>query len=206
MQGTGNMADRGYVRERKGGTKPSDQVAALAAVIETGGTHPPIYTDLLKPKKKSKVPLPARGSAINSLRSGNTLWVYDLPTLGTSFDDIMAAMAAIGKRGGTLGVLTPEQEEHTWQPDAADLVQKAREAASTLKSDVHKRARAKHLGAPPKWTPAVAKAALEGWKNPDLTAPEVPAYVFKQTGVQISERLIWQRLKPLTKSQAEGTI
>lgn len=200
------MADRGYVRERKGGAKPSDQVAALASVIETDGTHPPIYTDLLKPAKKSKVPLPARGNAINSLRPGNTLWVYDLPTLGTGFDDIMGALAAIGKKCATLGVLTPEQEEHTWHPDAADLVQKAREAASVLKSDVHKRARAKHLGAPPKWTPEVAKAALEGWKDPALTAPQVPAYVLEKTGVKISERLIWARLKPLTKSQAEGTI
>lgn len=200
------MADRGYIREWKGGIKPSDQVAALASVIETGGTHPPIYSDLLKPAKKSKVPLPARGNAINSLRAGNTLWVYDLPTLGTSFDDIMAAMAAIGKKGATLGVLVPEQEEYTWQPDAADLVQKARDAAASLKSDVHKRARAKHLGAPPKWTPEVAKAALEGWKDPALTAPQVPAYVLEKTGVQVSERLIWQRLAPLTKSQAEGTL
>jgi hypothetical protein len=200
------MADRAYIRERKGGATPAEQVSALAAVVETTGTHPPIYTDLLKLGKKSKVPLPARGNAINSLRSGNTLWVYDLATLGTSFDDIVAAMAAIGKKGATLGVLMPEQEEHTWQPDAADLVQKAREAASVLKSDVHKRARAKHLGAPPKWTPEVAKAALEGWKNPALTAPQVPAYVLEKTGVQISERLIWNRLKPLTKSQAEGTL
>lgn len=200
------MADRGYVRERKGGVKPSDQVAALASVIETGGTHPPIYTDLMKPAKKSKVSLPARGNAINSLRSGNTLWVYDLATLGTSFDDIMAAMAAIGKKGATLGVLMPQQEEHTWQPDAADLVQKSRDAAAALKSDVHRRARAKHLGAPPKWTPEVAKVALEGWKDPTLTASQVPDYVFEKTGVRISERLIWSRLKPLTKSQAEGII
>lgn len=198
--------DRAYVRERKGGVTPDKQAAALADVVETGGTHPPIYVDLLKPAKKSKVPLPARGNAINSLRRGNTLWVHDLATLGTSADDILAALVAIGKKGATLGVLTPEREEHTWHPDAANLVQKAQEAAAKLKSEVHKRAAAKHLGAPPKWTPAVAKAALEGWKNPDLTAPEVPSYVFKQTGVQISERLIWQRLKPLTKSQAEGTI
>lgn len=198
--------DRGYVRERKGGATPDEQVAALASVVETSGSHPPVYVDMLKPAKKSKVPLPARGNAVNSLRSGNKLWVYDLATLGTSFDDIIDAMAAIGKKGATLGVLMPEQEEHTWSPDAADLVQKAREAASVLKSDVHRRARAKHLGAPPKWTPEVAKAALEGWKNPALTAPEVPAYVLEKTGVQISERLIWQRLKPLTKSQAEGTI
>lgn len=199
--------DRGYVRERRGGAVPAAQVAELAWVVETTGTHPPVYIDILKPAKKSKVPLPARGNAINSLRPGNRLWVYDLATLGTSFDDIMAAMAAIGKKGATLGVLMPEQEEHTWHPDAAGLVQKAREAAATLKSDVHKRARLKHLGAPSKWgLPGVAAAALEGWKNPALTAPEVPAYVLEKTGVQISERLIWQRLKPLTKSQAEGTL
>lgn len=200
------MVDRAYVRERRGGKTPAEQVSALSSAVETGGTHPPIYTDLLKPTKKPIWPLPARGNAINSLRRGNTLWVYDLPTLGTSFDDIMAAMAAIGKKGATLGVLMPEQEEHTWQPDAADLVQKAREAAAMLKSDVHKRARAKHLGAPPKWTPEVDKAAREGWKDPALTAPQVPDYVFERTGVRISERLIWQRLAPLTKSQAEGTI
>ncbi len=201
------MADRAYVRDRRGGKTPAEQVSALASVVETDGTHPPIYTDLLKPAKKSKALLPARGNAINSLRKGDTLWVYDLATLGTSFDDIMAAMAAIGKKGATLGVLMPEQEEHTWQPDAADIVQKAREAASALKSEVHKRARAKHLGAPSKWAlPGVAAAALEGWKDPALTAPQVPDYVFEKTGVRISERLIWDRLKPLTKSQAEGTI
>lgn len=61
-------------------------------------------------------------------------------------------------------------------------------------------------GAPSKWTPEVAKAALEGWKDPALTAPQVPDYVFERTGVRISERLIWQRLAPLTKSQAEGTL
>ena len=198
--------DRAYVRERKGGVTPDEQVAALASVVETTGTHPPVYVDLLKPAKKSKVPLPARGNAVNSLRRGDRLWVYDLPTLGTGFDDILAAMAAIGKKGATLGVLAPEQEEHTWQPDAADLVQKAREAASVLKSDVHKRARAKHLGAPSKWSPDVDKAAREGWSNPALTAPQVPGYVFERTGIRVSERLIWQRLAPLTKSQAEGTI
>lgn len=199
--------DRAYVRERKGGATPDEQIAALASVVETNGTHPPLYIDLLKPAKKSTVPLPARGHAINSLRRNNRLWVYDLATLGTSFDDIMGAMAAIGKKGATLGVLTPEREEHTWHPDAAGLVQKARDAAAVLKSDVHRRARAKHLGAPPKWTlPGVAAAALEGWKDPALTAPQVPDYVFEKTGVRISERLIWERLKPLTKSQAEGTI
>jgi hypothetical protein len=62
------------------------------------------------------------------------------------------------------------------------------------------------VGAPKKWTPEVDKAAREGWKNPDLTAPQVPDYVFEKTGVRISERLIWARLAPLTKSQAEGTL
>lgn len=200
------MADRAYVRERKGGKTPDQQIAALASVVETEGSHPPVYIDLLKPAKKSAVQLPARGHAINSLRSGNKIWVYDLATIGTGAEDILAAIAAIGKKRATLGVLMPERAEYTWHPDAADLIQKSQEAATQLRSDAGKRGAAKHLGAPSKWTPAVAAAALDGWKNPALTASEVPAYILEQTGVKVSERLIWDRLKPLTKSQAEGTL
>lgn len=200
--------ERGYGRERKWGASLDEQRASMAAAgVETGGTHPPIYLDVLKPAKKGAAALPQRAMAIKSLRPGNRLVVHDMATLGTTAGDILAALAAIGKKSATLVVVTPERAEYTWHPDAADIVQKANEAAAALKSEVHKRAAAKHLGAPSKWTlPGVADAALAGWKNTELTAPQVPDYVFDQTGVRISERLIWAKLKPLTKSQAEGML
>lgn len=201
------MSVRGYGRERKWGAAPDQQRASMASGgVEAGGAHPPVYFDTLKPAKKSTVALPARGQAVNSLRPGDKLVIHDLPTLGTSAPDILAAMAAIGKKRATLVVMTPEVVEYTWHPDAAEIVKKATEAGALLKSEVHQRAAAKHLGAPSKWTPEVDKAAREGWKSTELTASQVPDYVFEQTGVRVSERLIWQRLAPLTKSQAEGTL
>src|ERR1700760_4718227 len=101
---------RGYIRERAKGPSVEDQRKALAkAGVSFEGEFPPVYIDMIQRRTRKTLdnPLPMRFGAINSLRAGDVLVIYDAATLGTSQSDIMDALAATGQREATVLTCNP---------------------------------------------------------------------------------------------------
>lgn len=196
---------RGYIRERRGLT-PDEQRKSLAqAGIDLGFDHPAIYADVFGRGGKA-VPLAARANAIKSLRSGDELVVHDAATLGKDMEDISKAMVEIGRHGATLIVWTPTVREYEWNPDAAEIVAMASEAAAVLLSEKHRRAGAKRvqLGAQPKLVGDVLNVARQAWADPSLTANQAAEVVRKHCRIKVSTRTLWTHLGK--KSDAETAI
>ena len=202
----------GYLRERRIGPSLDVQRASMAAAgINVHQTHPPIYEDKLKPAKRTppgetRLHLPERAIAIKHLRQRDEdeLVVHDAATLGIDTDDIMAALAAIGRQGCTLLVWTPEPRAYAWHPDATEIVGLATEAAALIKSEKYRRASGKSAGSPPKLVGRVRDAALLAWADPTLTAEQAAARVKEVTGISVSARLLYSKLGH--KSVAEATL
>lgn len=193
---------RGYRRERLNGPSLEDQWKALAAAgVGSDGTHPPVYTDMLKDTKRD-TSLKQRKAAILSLRPGDVLAVRDAATLGRDQDEIAEGLAMVGRRRATLVVCCPDEREFTWHPDAAEIVAVAVEGARLIRSEKHARAAAKHLGAQPKLVGANLATAKRIWAQADLTAPAAAKEVVRVTGVKVTERTLWSVLG--RKSEAEN--
>lgn len=193
---------RGYRRERINGPSLDDQSnALLAAGVDVDGDHPPIYTDTLKATKRD-ASLRQRKAAILSLRPGDVLAVRDAATMGRDQDEIAEGLAMIGRRRATLVVCHPDEREFTWHPDAAEIAAVAVEGARLLRSEKHKRAAAKRVGAQPKLMGAHLDAAKRIWAQADLTAPAAAKEVVRVTGISVTERTLWSVLG--RKSEAES--
>lgn len=199
---------RGYRRERRVGPSLDEQMASLTAAGVPDGVRSPFYTDHLKDTKRTVAgmkPLAQLARAVKSLRSrdADELVVHDAATLGRDHEEITAALAAIGASGCKLVICVPEPREFTWHPDAADILAVASEGAKILRSEKHKRAAERRLGAQPKLVGQVLVEARKAWADPNLSAPQAAARVREVTGVKVSERTMWKLGK---KSDAEGSL
>lgn len=196
---------RGYRRERRGDASLEEQSKALReAGITMDGEYPPIYTDLIKDTASHK-PLVRLGDAIQSLRNkdADELVVYDAATVGRNYQEIIEAMAAIGRTGCKLTVWRPTPREYVWHPDAAEIVALASEGETILRSAKGKAAQGKYKGAPPKLVGAALEVAKAAWADPSVTARDAAVRVLETTGVHISTRLLFAKLGHKTKAELQ---
>lgn len=195
---------RGYRRERKDAPLHEQDKALQEAGVLLTGSHPPIYTDLVKDTGSHK-PLSALARAVGSLRKrdADELVVYDAATVGRNYQEIVEAMAAIGHTGCKLTVWRPTPREFVWHPDAAEIVALAAEGETILRSAKGRASAGKVLGATPKLVGDALAAAKAAWADPDLTAKDAAAKVLEVSGVQVSTRLLFARLghKSLAENQ-----
>lgn len=196
---------RGYRRERKDASLHEQDKALREAGVDLTGSHPPVYTDLIKDTGSHK-PLAELARAVGSLRRGNIdeLVVYDAATVGRNYQEIIEAMAAIGRTGCKLTVWRPTPREYVWHPDAAEIVALASEGETILRSAKGKVSAGKVLGTPPKLVGTALEAAKAAWADPSLTAKEAAARVLEVSGVQVSTRLLFAKLGH--KSVAESRV
>lgn len=173
------------------------------AGIPMDGEHPPIYRDLARNTRPPKL-LTARAAAIGSLRNrdGDELVVHDAATLGRNYQEIIEALAAIGRTGCRLIVWRPSKQEYVWHPDAAEIAALAAEGVKLMRSDKHRVAGAK-TGAPAKLVGPVLEAARAAWADPDLTVRAAASRVFEVSGVQVSTRLLQSKLGRKSDAEAE---
>lgn len=194
---------RGYRRERRVGAPLDEQDKSLrAAGVRMTGTHPPVYTDMLKGTGSGK-PLVQLLDAIRSLRrsDGDELVIHDAATMGRNHQEIVEAFAAVGRTGCKLLIWHPVPREFVWHPDAAEIAALAAEGMTILRSEKGKVGQGKVLGAAPKLVGDVLTAAKAAWADPDLTAQKAAEKVYAVTGVKISARLLFKKLG--NKSHAE---
>jgi hypothetical protein len=120
--------------------------------------------------------------------------------LGTTLRD-----GRIGRKEQTI-VWTPTQREYRWNPDAAEIVALATEAADVLRSEKHRSAASKNaqLGAQPKLVGDVLNVARQAWSDPNLTAEQAAEVVRKHCRIRVSTRTLWTHLGK--KSDAEVSI
>ena len=143
---------RGYRRERRADAPLDEQDKALReSGVSFAGTHPPVYTDLLKDVGHNK-PLVGLLQAIRSLRKrdDDEIAAFDAATLGRTHREIVESLAAIGKTGCKLVICRPVMRDFVWHPDAAEIAAVAAEGDTILRSVKGKVSANKHLGAAPK--------------------------------------------------------
>lgn len=186
---------RGYIRERPKGPSVEDQRKALAkAGVELDGEHPPIYTDMLRPRTRKALdnPLPERAAAISSLRVGeDSLVIFDAATLGTTEGDILDALAATGQREASVITCEPPGE-FRWHPDVPEALGFAVDGAKVL---ARERARVRAgsspiIGRPKKLTGEALVYARELWGRRDMSSRQVAAKVKAKTGVDVGVRTL----------------
>lgn len=182
---------RGYIRITKTGPSPDQQRRALDAVGVTGfSDNDPIYIDQ-EPKRKPKEgvdPLPQRSAAIKALRAGDELVVSNAGRLGVSRDDILAVLAAIGRRRAAV-FDAAEGRAFACSPEIADAAEFALLAQSKLQAERVAVARQaiKEFGTKSGPRPKFSKADVEDlrrmWANPDVSveAVEIEAGVKRRT-------------------------
>lgn len=186
---------RGYIRERAKGPGVEDQRKALIkAGVETDGTHPPIYIDLIgkRTRKNLDNPLPQRAAAISSLRVGeDSLVIYDQATLGIAEGDILDALAATGQRDASVITCDPPGE-FRWHPDVPEALGFAVDGAKKL---ARERARVRAgsspiMGRPKKLTGEALDYARALWGRRDMSSRQVAAEVKAKTGVDVGIRTL----------------
>jgi hypothetical protein len=192
------MALRGYIRERPKGPSVEDQRKALAkAGVPVEGTHPPIYIDLIgkRTRKNLDNPLPQRAAAIDSLRPGNKLVIFDPATLGTAEGDILDALAATGLKEATVVTCDPPGE-FRWHPDVPEALGFAVDGAKKLDRE-RRRVRTEAgpiIGRPKKLTGEALDFARSLWGRKDLSYPKVVAEIKAKTGVEVSVKTLLSAL------------
>lgn len=185
---------RGYIRERAKGPSVEDQRKALAkAGVPVGGTHPPIYIDMIgkRTRKNLDNPLPERAAVIASLRAGNKLVIYDQATLGTTEGDILDALAAAGQRDATVVTCDPVGE-FRWHPDVPEALGFAVDGAKKLDRE-RRRIRTESgpiIGRPKKLTGDALTLARDLWGQRAMSSKMVAAAVLEQTGVDVGVRTL----------------
>lgn len=186
---------RGYIRERPKGPNVEDQRKALIkAGVETDGTHPPIYMDMIgrRTRKALDNPLPQRAAAIGSLRIGeDSLVIFDAATIGTTEGDILDALAATGQREASVITCNPPGE-FRWHPDVPEAVGFAVDGAKVL---ARERARVRAgsspiIGRPKKLTGDALTFARELWGRRDMSSRQVAAEIKAKTGVDVGVRTL----------------
>lgn len=186
---------RGYIRERPKGPSVEDQRKALAAAgVQTDGTHPPIYIDIIgkRTRKALDNPLPQRAAAIGSLRVGeDSLVIFDAGTIGTTERDILDALAATGQRDAAVITCNPPGE-FRWHPDVPEAIGFAVDGARVLARE-KARVRAGSspiIGRPKKLTGEALTYARELWGRRDMNSRQVAAEVKAKTGVDVGVRTL----------------
>lgn len=192
---------RGYIRERKKGPSIDEQKAALkAAGVEFDGTHPPVYIDMVG--KRGQEQIPQLAAAINSLRVGDTLVVYDQATIGLTEAGLWDAYAAVAQRLAILKLADGTVYEYT--PEAAILIGLI---ADGMKILAREKARTRNdsspnLGRPRKLDGDALVLARELWGKKDMTSRQVAAAVLDRTKVDISIRTLIKSLGHKTEAVA----
>lgn len=186
---------RGYIRERAKGPSVEDQRKALIrAGVETDGTHPPIYVDMIgkRTRKNLDNPLPQRAAAISSLRVGeDSIVIFDAATIGTTEGDILDALAATGQRDASVITCNPPGE-FRWHPDVPEAIGFAVDGAKVL---ARERARVRLgsspiIGRPKKLTGEALAFARDLWGRRDMSSRQVAAEVKAKTGVDVGVRTL----------------
>lgn len=182
---------RGYIRITKTGPSPDQQRRALeAAGVKEFGDNDAIYLDgerKRKPKEGEDA-LPQRTAAIKSLRAGDELVVANAGRLGVSRDDILAALAAIGRQRASV-FDAAEGRAFACSPEIADAAEFALLAQSKLQAERVAVARKaiKEFGSKVGPKPKLRKADLDDlrrmWTNPAVSveAVEIEAGVKSRT-------------------------
>lgn len=186
---------RGYIRERPKGPSVEDQRKALVkAGVETEGTHPPLYIDMVQRRTRKALdnPLPERAAAISSLRPGeDSLVIFDAATIGTTEGDIMDALAAVGQRDAPVITCNPPGE-FRWHPDVPEALGFVADGAKVL---AREKARVRVgsspiIGRPKKLTGEALTFARELWGQRGMTSRQVAAEVKAKTGVDVGIRTL----------------
>lgn len=194
---------RGYIRERRVGPSIEDQRKSLASAgVMTEGTHPPIYMDMLKDVKGNK-PLRQLALAVKSLRGDDEIVMHDAATPGRDHQEICDALAAVGAKGNKLVICTPTEREFVWRPEENSMLSVAGEGVTILRSEKHRNAGNKVVGAAPKLVGRTLDIARKHWADPAMTARQAHEAAVAESGVKFSSRLMWQLGK---KSDAEATL
>ena len=182
---------RGYIRITKTGPSPDQQRRALEAVGVTGfSDDDAIYIDQEKKRKpkEGEDPLPQRTEAIKSLRAGDELVVANAGRLGVSRDDILATLAAVGRRRASV-FDAAEGRAFACSPEIADAAEFALLAQSKLQAERVAVARQaiKEFGTKSGPRPKLSKNDVNDlrqmWANPEVPveAVEIEAGVKRRT-------------------------
>lgn len=181
---------RGYIRERKKGPSIDEQRAALIeAGVQTDGTHPPIYVDTIQ--RRGQTPQPQLIAAIQSLRAGDTLVVFDEASLGLTEGGLWEANAAIGERAASL--MLTDGRIFDFTPQTAELAGLIADGAKIL---TRENARVRNnsgpmVGRPKLLSGDVLRLARELWGRQDMSARQIAAEIQAQTGVKVGIRTLF---------------
>ena len=181
---------RGYIRERKKGPSVDEQRAALIkAGVRVDGTHPPIYVDMVP--RRGQPPQPQLIAAVQSLRSGDTLVVFDEASLGLTEGGLWEAHAAIGERAASL--MMADGRIFDFTPQTAEIAGLIANGAKIL---TRENARVRNnsgpiLGRPKLLSGDVMRLARELWGRQDLSARQIAAEIQAQTGVKVGIRTLF---------------
>lgn len=189
--------DRGYLRIRRNGPSEDVQRASLktAGVVVDGDAA--IYVDgLTFAFKRQRIdpndPLPQRTWAIKHLRAGDRLFVHDAATLGTTTNDILGALAAIGLRKATLFVVELGKE-FRWHPEAASIAAVAKQGGDQNRREQTLRARRAARGE--KLTPEAKARAKQLWGDPSVaSATKVRDVIYEEFGIKVSVRTLYNAM------------
>ena len=108
----------------------------------------------------------------------------------------------VGLQQAILVLCYPHERKFTWHPHAAEIAGLAVQGSRQLNSEDQAAAAARRLGPVQKLRGDNLDIAKRLWADPSLTADTVPAKILEQTGIIVSERLLWHRLG--RKSEAES--
>ncbi|MDB5358818.1 MAG: resolvase [Rhodospirillales bacterium] len=183
---------RGYIRLSKAGPSLEEQQAALrSAGIEDFTDEGPVYVD--QPAKRKQragdVVFPQREECIKRARPGDVVIVASPGRLATSADDALRMLAALGRKGAQLQIVSTGRTYH-WDEAALDGLELAADTAMENRAEVTAKARAAatERRPAPKLSGKLLARAKELWADPKLTAAQVEADV----GVPI--RTLYRRL------------
>jgi hypothetical protein len=163
---------------------------AVARLVPDG----PVYFDLASRKKlrPGDDPLPARTALIVALREGDEIAIHSPPRLGTTREDVLRALAEIGRAGAAI-YDCEAGEVVRYHPDAAAALLFADRAEAQGKRERAARARKaiSHRGVPPKaLTGKRLDKARELWAHPETSAAKIAEIL------EVSPRTLYRELGP----------
>jgi DNA invertase Pin-like site-specific DNA recombinase len=171
---------RGYIRVAAYGPNEAEQRAALE---RAGLTDPPgvIYVDLPPKRRKVGAPaLPEREKLTRSLRSGaqDVVLVADASIIGTSWDDMLGAMARFADREAVVRIANTGKE-YAYVPRDAEMMDLFRDAEHTRQrqraAHARRSATAMGKGGVPALRGAKKDKAKAAWRDPKRSGSEVAA-------------------------------
>lgn len=159
-----------YLLKTKHGPTEAEQIAAIRRVIKPSRTDE-TYADDLTARRGPNAPLtPARESMLRQLRKGDRVAIATPGCLGTSKEDMRAALHALARKGNRL-VDASTGKELLWTDEIADHLEFLERGARERGADTLRGARAAKKAAgivyrpPPKEFSVSEEAAELIWRD-----------------------------------------